>query len=126
MAPHAAPAAALAHAAIRGDRGAFVDGALMAQLVKDGGELAPGVPAICVAANFGSVPVIQALVAAGADVNASYGREPFRGWLGFTAARRAAPPTGSGSLRRGERRTRTSTTVCGPSPSSWCAHGARR
>jgi hypothetical protein len=52
----------------------------MAQLVKDGGELAPGVPAICVAANSGSVPVIQALVAAGADVNASYGREPFRGW----------------------------------------------
>ena len=80
MEPHAAPAAAMAHLAVRGDRGAYVDPVLMADLVNDGGELATGVPALCVAAHFGNVPIIQALLAAGAAVNARYARAPFSGW----------------------------------------------
>ena len=72
------PALALTHAAIRGN--ASLDGVLLSQFVQDGGELAPGVPAICAAANFSSSAVVQSLIAAGADVNVSYGREPFRGW----------------------------------------------
>jgi hypothetical protein len=71
------PALALTHATIRGN--ASLDGVLLSQFVQDGGELAPGVPAICAVANFSSA-VVQSLIAAGADVNVSYGREPFRGW----------------------------------------------
>lgn len=80
MEPHAAPAAAMAHLAVRGDRGAYVDPVLMAHLVNDGGELAAGVPALGVAAHFGNVPIIQALLAAGAAANARYDRAPFSGW----------------------------------------------
>ena len=57
------PATVVARAAFRGDTA--LDVAVTAQLVQDGGELAPGVPAICVAGNFSSVPVVQSLIAAG-------------------------------------------------------------
>ena len=66
----------LAQAAIRDDASAVV-----AELVRSGGsELAPGVPALCVAANFSSTRVVEALIEAGADVEARYEREPFAGW----------------------------------------------
>lgn len=73
-----ASAAVVTRAAIRGD--ASLDVELVAQIVRDGGELVPEVPAICVAANFGAVAVVERLVAAGADANATYRREPFVGW----------------------------------------------
>ena len=50
------PATVVARAAFRGDTA--LDVAVTAQLVQDGGELAPGVPAICVAGNVSSVPVV--------------------------------------------------------------------
>jgi len=66
----------LAHAAIRDDASAAV-----AELVRSGGsELAPGVPALCVAANYSSFRVVASLIEAGVDVMARYERQPFAGW----------------------------------------------
>jgi ankyrin repeat protein len=54
---------------------------IIAKLVhEEEGELAPGVPALCVAANYASASAVEALLAAGVDVNATYRRDPFRGW----------------------------------------------
>jgi hypothetical protein len=66
----------MAHAVIRDDAAAAV-----AELVRSGGsELAPGVPALCVAANFSSTRAVKALIEAGVDVMARYERQPFAGW----------------------------------------------
>ena len=72
------PACILAQAAIRNDASADV----VAHLVRSGGgsELAPGVPALCVAANFSSFLVVESLLAARVDVDARYKHEPFAGW----------------------------------------------
>ena len=66
----------LASAAIRDDASAAV-----AELVRSGGsELAPGVPALCVAANYSRFRVVASLIEAGVDVMARYERQPFAGW----------------------------------------------
>lgn len=80
----------MAHAVIRDDAAAAV-----AELVRSGGsELAPGVPALCVAANFSSTRAVKALIEAGVDVMARYERQPFAGW---TALHFACLATGGGA-----------------------------
>jgi ankyrin repeat protein len=72
-----ASSTAMAHATIRGDASA----AVIAQLVQsEGGDLAPGVPALTIAANYCCTGVVAALITAGVDVMAPYRHAPFEGW----------------------------------------------
>ena len=55
-------------------------------------NVAPGTPALCVAANFAHLHTLVALLEAGASPDATYDHRPFRGWtpLHFGALNRGA------------------------------------